>query len=89
MCLIIQAGTVNTDAAARIVLTDWNDGRIPYYTEPPQRQAAAPEDAAIVSSWGSDFDANQVFVVLPLLLCHLCFKEAALHRLDCSLSLLS
>jgi hypothetical protein len=53
---------VNTDAAARIVLTDWNDGRIPYYTEPPQREAAAPEDAAIVSNWGADFDASQVSV---------------------------
>jgi hypothetical protein len=58
-----QGGTVNTDAAARIVLTDWNDGRIPYYTEPPQREAAAPEDAAIVSNWGADFDATQVSVV--------------------------
>jgi nuclear GTP-binding protein len=88
--MIVQGGTVNTDAAARIVLTDWNDGRIPYYTEPPQRQAAAREDAAIVSSWGSDFDANQVSVVsAPLLLYHFCStEEAALHRLHCSLSML-
>ena len=42
------------------MLTDWNDGRIPYYTEPPQREAAAREDAAIVSNWGADFDMSQV-----------------------------
>lgn len=78
-----QGGTVNTDAAARIVLTDWNDGRIPYYTEPPQREAAAPEDAAIVSNWGADFDASQVSVAeQQSLSCYNC--DTTVNRLHSS-----
>ena len=85
-----QGGTVNTDAAARIVLTDWNDGRIPYYTEPPQRQTAAPEDAAIVSNWGADFDADQVFAfqatATPLLRCRGIIPAALQHTVLCRFS---
>ena len=81
---------MNTDAAARIVLTDWNDGRIPYYTEPPQRLTAAPEDAAIVSNWGADFDADQVFVfqatATPLLRCRGVIPAALQHTVLCRFS---
>ena len=53
-------GTVDTIAAARVVLTDWNDGRIRFYTEPPQRGSAGHDGAAIVKDWATDFDADQV-----------------------------
>ena len=51
---------MNVDAAARTVLTDWNDGRIPYYTEPPTRAADTHAAAAIVSDWGAAFSADTV-----------------------------
>ena len=56
----LQGGTVNVEAAARTVLTDWNDGRIPYFTEPPQRSADDHAGASIVASWGAEFQADEV-----------------------------
>ncbi len=47
-------------AAARVVLTDWNDGRIRFYTEPPERSSGGHDAAAIVKDWSADFDADQV-----------------------------
>lgn len=55
-----QGGTVDVDAAARMVLTDWNDGRIPYFAEPPQRGADDHAAAAIVAGWSAEFEADQV-----------------------------
>lgn len=47
-------------AAARIVLQDWNDGRIPYYTLPPKQRANQQYDTAeVVSSWAAEFDAEK------------------------------
>lgn len=51
---------MDVDAAARMVLTDWNDGRIPYFTEPPARAADDHAASAIVASWSSQFEADQV-----------------------------
>lgn len=57
-----KGGTVDVQAAAKVVLQDWNDGRIPFYTMPPKRQAQEGHAAAeVVTNWGSDFDADQVF----------------------------
>ena len=55
-----QGGTVDVGAAARMVLTDWNDGRIPYFAEPPQRAADDHAAAAIVAGWSAEFEADQV-----------------------------
>jgi hypothetical protein len=42
------------------VLQDWNSGVIPYYTLPPAEDAnAAYEDAAVVSGWAQEFDADR------------------------------
>lgn len=47
-------------AAARIVLQDWNEGRIPYYTLPPQdRPNQQYETAEIVTNWATEFDADK------------------------------
>ena len=54
-----RGGAVNTTAAARIVLQDWNDGRIPYFTLPPTRDSEVPGSAQLVSAWGADFDVDQ------------------------------
>ncbi|KAL0045389.1 hypothetical protein WJX82_005453 [Trebouxia sp. C0006] len=57
-----KGGTVDVRAAAKVVLQDWNDGRIPFYTMPPQREAQEGHAAAeVVTQWASDFDADQVF----------------------------
>ncbi|KAK7201354.1 Ras-like small GTPase [Novymonas esmeraldas] len=32
---LTRGGVVDEEATARMILTDWNDGRIPYYTYPP------------------------------------------------------
>ena len=56
-----KGGTVDVQAAAKVVLQDWNDGRIPFYTMPPQREAQQGHEAAeVVTNFGPDFDADQV-----------------------------
>lgn len=56
-----KGGTVDVQAAAKVVLQDWNDGRIPFYTMPPQREAQEGHAAAeVVTHFGTDFDADQV-----------------------------
>ncbi|EFJ45692.1 hypothetical protein VOLCADRAFT_42065, partial [Volvox carteri f. nagariensis] len=40
-----RGGTPDSAAAARVVLQDWNDGRIPYYTTPPERPKTGLEEA--------------------------------------------
>eukprot|EP01025_Chloroclados_australasicus_P052547 TRINITY_DN6129_c0_g2_i1.p2 TRINITY_DN6129_c0_g2~~TRINITY_DN6129_c0_g2_i1.p2 ORF type:complete len:466 (+),score=68.64 TRINITY_DN6129_c0_g2_i1:94-1491(+) len=54
-----KGGTPDVPAAARIVLQDWNDGRLQYYTLPPQRQK--PLSSKIVSDYGADFDIDAVY----------------------------
>lgn len=46
-------------AAARTILQDWNGGKIGFYTVPPARDDIHV-GAAIVSSWGSEFDLNSI-----------------------------
>lgn len=56
-----KGGTADTQAAAKIVLQDWNDGRIPFYTMPPHREAQQGHAAAeVVTHWGTQFDADEV-----------------------------
>eukprot|EP00252_Welwitschia_mirabilis_P018350 TRINITY_DN40782_c0_g1_i1.p1 TRINITY_DN40782_c0_g1~~TRINITY_DN40782_c0_g1_i1.p1 ORF type:complete len:629 (-),score=180.64 TRINITY_DN40782_c0_g1_i1:431-2317(-) len=55
-----KGGIVDTIAAARIVLHDWNEGKIPYYTVPPTRNAEHSE-SAIVSALGKEFDVNDIY----------------------------
>lgn len=42
------------------MLQDWNDGRIPYYTLPPERRSEVEGSAAVVAQWGADFNADEV-----------------------------
>ncbi|PIA55919.1 hypothetical protein AQUCO_00700321v1 [Aquilegia coerulea] len=55
-----KGGIVDVEAAARIVLHDWNEGKIPYYTLPPTRNQEVFE-ASIVSELGKEFDVNEVY----------------------------
>ncbi|CAI5470590.1 unnamed protein product [Closterium sp. Yama58-4] len=62
-----KGGVPDTLAAARIVLREWNGGRIPYYTLPPSPASEAvegaeehEEGAALVGAWGGEFGAHEV-----------------------------
>lgn len=61
-----KGGVPDRLAAARIVLQDWNRGKIPFFTPPPtdsatsQRDSAVVLDAQIVESFADDFDVDRV-----------------------------
>ncbi|KAL9228293.1 hypothetical protein vseg_003887 [Gypsophila vaccaria] len=59
-----KGGVVDVEAVARIVLCDWNEGKIPFYTMPPTRnQGEVPEseEAKIVSALGKEFNVDEVY----------------------------
>lgn len=52
-----KGGVPDKVAAARAVLKDWNQGKIPYFTVPPKLlEPEKATDAVIVSSFGAEFD---------------------------------
>lgn len=51
-------------AAARIMLHDWNDGRISYYTLPPKRNDHGHAAAAVVPAYSTEFNADEVGLLL-------------------------
>ncbi|OMJ29817.1 Guanine nucleotide-binding protein-like 3-like protein [Smittium culicis] len=65
-----RGGIPDLDSAARIILNDWNVGKIPYYTTVPgSKQSAASaalaqakkvENSAIVSGWSKEFDLDSL-----------------------------
>ncbi|TKV91286.1 hypothetical protein SEVIR_9G085700v4 [Setaria viridis] len=56
-----KGGIVDVEAAARIVLHDWNEGKIPYYTLPPKRDAGEDSDAVIISEGGKEFNIDEIY----------------------------
>ncbi|KAI3514540.1 hypothetical protein L1887_13036 [Cichorium endivia] len=56
-----KGGIVDINAAARIVLHDWNEGKIPYYTMPPIRNEGEAMEANIVSELGKEFNVDEVY----------------------------
>ncbi|KAK1315085.1 hypothetical protein QJS10_CPA06g00485 [Acorus calamus] len=56
-----KGGVVDVEAAARIVLHDWNEGKIPYYTFPPVRNQGETFEAAILSELGKEFSVDEVY----------------------------
>ncbi len=53
-----KGGVADSLAAARIVLGDWNAGRIPFFTLPPARPNAEHATAEVVTAFGADFDVT-------------------------------
>lgn len=53
-------GQANITAAARVVIQDWNSGRIQFYTMPPELDKSGYLGAEIVSEWGKDFFDQQL-----------------------------
>jgi len=56
---VLPGGVSNLQAAAKLVLKDWNTGKIPYYTIPPDTEGIHL-DAKIVQNWGPEFDINSI-----------------------------
>ncbi|KAK4785003.1 hypothetical protein SAY86_001692 [Trapa natans] len=56
-----KRGIVDVEASARIVLHDWNEGKIPYYTMPPVRKSDEALEAMIVSEFGKEFNIDHVY----------------------------
>ncbi|KAI9335408.1 P-loop containing nucleoside triphosphate hydrolase protein [Pilaira anomala] len=52
-----KGGVADTHQVARHVLTDWNGGKIPYYTIPPSSKQSHI-DAAVVNTWGKELDLD-------------------------------
>ncbi|KAL7548545.1 hypothetical protein ACHAWF_011836 [Thalassiosira exigua] len=66
---VLKGGVPDKIMAARGVIKDWNQGKIPYYSTPPEERAdmavdagAVPTggDAKIVSSFSEEFDVNKI-----------------------------
>jgi len=54
-------GVPDIESAAQVVFYDWNSGKIPYYTIPPEYEFAANRlDATIVSEWSKAFNLNDI-----------------------------
>jgi len=55
-----KGGVLDTEAAARGVLQDWNAGKIPYCTNPPAVQASSFDESSVVAAWGQEFNLDSV-----------------------------
>lgn len=55
-----RGGAFDVEAAAKVVLQDWNSGKIPFYTLPPKGPSTAHLSASVVQQWGEEFDVKQV-----------------------------
>lgn len=55
-----RGGTVDVQAAARILLQDWTSGKIPYYTVPPVRESVVADSAQLVSQYAAEFSLDKV-----------------------------
>eukprot|EP00013_Stygamoeba_regulata_P029107 CAMPEP_0177656746 /NCGR_PEP_ID=MMETSP0447-20121125/15760_1 /TAXON_ID=0 /ORGANISM="Stygamoeba regulata, Strain BSH-02190019" /LENGTH=609 /DNA_ID=CAMNT_0019160943 /DNA_START=247 /DNA_END=2076 /DNA_ORIENTATION=- len=54
-------GVPDYQAAARIVLQDWNSGRIPFFTTPPAELPGVDKHTAeIVTQWSKEFDIDSI-----------------------------
>ena len=64
---VLQGGVPDKVMAARLVIKDWNRGKIPYYSVPPtttttnmKTSATDDENAKIVTSFADEFDVNKI-----------------------------
>jgi nuclear GTP-binding protein len=53
-----KGGVADLEGAARSVLQDWNNGKIPFYTIPPATQHI--QRSELVATWGKEFDFGAV-----------------------------
>lgn len=55
-----KGGVLDLEMAARTVLTDWVQGKIPYCTKPPAVAESIHEETSVVATWGKEFDLSAV-----------------------------
>lgn len=55
-----KGGTADIEAAARVVLSDWRDGSIPFHTLPPSRGNEHLETVEIVTEACKGFEMSSV-----------------------------
>ncbi|XP_005106673.1 guanine nucleotide-binding protein-like 3 homolog [Aplysia californica] len=59
-----KGGVPDVTRAARVLLQDWNSGKITYYTAPPEKTDAKDSsvhiEAKIVSGFAKEFDINEI-----------------------------
>lgn len=51
-----RGGVPDILAAAKIVLQDWNNGKISFYTHPPERKSTEHDSAQVMQYFGAAFD---------------------------------
>lgn len=57
---VLKGGIPDKVAAARAVLSDWNSGKIPFFTTPPKTvSTTVSEEAVVVHNFGKEFDVSQ------------------------------
>jgi nuclear GTP-binding protein len=56
---ILKGGEPDIEAMARIVLTDWNKGRIRYFTLPPPADETIPAGAMLISASGEVYEMER------------------------------
>ncbi|XP_076895861.1 guanine nucleotide-binding protein-like NSN1 [Bidens hawaiensis] len=57
-----KGGVADNEAVARIILHDWNEGKIEYYTMPPTRnEGETMEEAEIVSELGKELNVDEIY----------------------------
>lgn len=55
-----RGGSFDVEASARVVLHEWNSGKIPFYTLPPKGPSNSHLSASVVQQWGEEFDLNRI-----------------------------
>lgn len=58
---VLKGGIPDKVAAARSVLKDWNNGKIPFYSEPPKIDSCVEKskDAVVVNKFSEEFDLSK------------------------------
>jgi len=59
---IQQGGVSDINGTAKLILKDWNKGKIPYFTLPPENTVFDLE-TTIVQNWGEEFDLSTIMDV--------------------------
>ena len=61
---LLPGGIGDAKSAARVVLHDWHNGKIAYYTMPPKRDGSVHAGASILPSFSEAFNAEKVCPLL-------------------------
>jgi nuclear GTP-binding protein len=63
---MVKGGVPNKEGAARMLLRDWNNGKIPFYTLPPEIEDAGKNvhlESKILATYSKEFDIDALLEV--------------------------